>query len=294
MNKFLIEPDFLEQLEHFIIASRRSYPGLNVRATSRLRQGRSSEFSDYRMYSAGDDLRYVDWKVYGRLERLFLKLFPDEEEIDVHLLLDTSASMSIGEPPKIHLAVKLAAALALTGLLNHQRVGLAFLDPSAMVFIPPGRGKIHRQHLFRMLFDCRADGLGDLADSLYKYAGYCKRSGLAIVISDLLCQRGIERELDLLRSKKLDIFLLQILARQEMEPVLMEPVILLEVESGKKMVMQNRVEQLESYRKKLHDFNESLKVSCYIRKINLLRLLNDETLDQAIFYLAGQGLLQKR
>lgn len=294
MKESLIEPHFLEQLEHVILASRRACQGLNSRSVSRMKRGLSSEFFDYRRYSYGDDLRYVDWKIYGRLERLFLKLFREEEEIDLHLLVDTSASMGIGEPPKIKQAVKLAAALALTGLVNHQRVGLAFLDSLDLVVVPPGRGKNHRQYLFRLLFDCRPQGTGDLAGSLYHYAGYCKRGGLAVVLSDMLYRQGIDRELDLLKSKKFDIYLFQILARQEIDPEIPEPVTLLEVETGRIKDLERGPDPIKFYQKKLHDFNQNLKVSCDMRKIDLLSFVNDEPLNQVILSLVRHGLLRKR
>jgi hypothetical protein len=120
-------PEFLAQLERLSLLSRRAFRG-SVKGERRSpRRGHSVEFADYRAYGHGDDLRYVDWNVYGRLDRLHVKLFVDEEDLCLHLLVDASASMRFGTPPKLEYAVRTAAALGFVGLVNHERVGVGIL-----------------------------------------------------------------------------------------------------------------------------------------------------------------------
>ena len=123
----LLSSEFLTQLERLALVSRRAFRGRTRGERKSPHKGMSVEFADYRPYGAGDDLRYVDWNIYGRLDRLYLKLFVDEEDLYLHLLLDGSGSMRFGEPSKLRYAARLAAALGFVGLASLERVGVAVL-----------------------------------------------------------------------------------------------------------------------------------------------------------------------
>src|SRR5216684_7563793 len=123
----LLSADFLTQLERLSLLSRRAFRGRVKGERRSPRKGISVEFSDYRPYGIGDDIRYVDWNIYARLDRLYLKLFVDEEDLCLHLLLDASASMEFGEPSKLEYGARLAAALGFVGLVNLERVGVGVL-----------------------------------------------------------------------------------------------------------------------------------------------------------------------
>ena len=110
----IFDAEFLSRLETLTVMARRTYAGRTRGERKSPRKGASIEFADYKSYSSGDDLRYLDWSVYGRLDRLFLKLFHEEEDLYVHLLLDASTSMSFGDPPKFDTARRIAAAIAWT------------------------------------------------------------------------------------------------------------------------------------------------------------------------------------
>src|SRR5215467_3431961 len=114
----LLSPEFLLQLERLALLSRRAFRGRVQGERRSPRKGMSVEFSDYRPYGVGDDLRYVDWNIYARLDRLYVKLFVDEEDLCLHVLLDASASMGWGEPSKLLYGARLAAALGFIGLVN--------------------------------------------------------------------------------------------------------------------------------------------------------------------------------
>ena len=120
----LLSADFLAQLERLALLSRRAFRGRVKGERRSPRKGISVEFSDYRPYGHGDDLRYVDWNIYARLDRLYVKLFVDEEDLCLNLLLDASASMSFGAPSKLDYGARLAAALGFVGLVNLERVGV--------------------------------------------------------------------------------------------------------------------------------------------------------------------------
>jgi len=133
-------PEFLAQLERLSLLSRRTFRGSIKGERRSPRRGHSVEFADYRAYGHGDDLRYVDWNIYARLDRLHVKLFVDEEDLCLHLLVDASASMGFGAPSKLDYAVRLAGALGFVGLVNHERVGLGVLRERVAEGWPPRAG----------------------------------------------------------------------------------------------------------------------------------------------------------
>ncbi|MEO8511386.1 MAG: DUF58 domain-containing protein, partial [Chloroflexota bacterium] len=123
----LFDETFLRRLEQLELASRRMTAGRMKGERRSVRRGQSIEFADYRTYASGDDLRQLDWNVYARLERLFIRLFVEEEDVTVHVLVDASRSMDFGEPNKLDFARRAAAALAYLGLAHLDRVSVAFL-----------------------------------------------------------------------------------------------------------------------------------------------------------------------
>jgi uncharacterized protein (DUF58 family) len=123
-NSYLLDPEFLTKLEQLELVCRKIFAGRMKGERRSKRKGTSVEFADHRNYTAGDDLRHLDWNVYGRLDRLFLKLFLEEEDLHLSVLLDTSQSMDFGDPTKLHYGRQVAAALAFIALVNHDRVRL--------------------------------------------------------------------------------------------------------------------------------------------------------------------------
>src|SRR6478672_1660447 len=118
----LLDPEFLHKLEQLELVSRRIFVGRMKGERKSKRRGSSVEFAEHRNYTAGDDVRHIDWTVYGRLDRLFLKLFLEEEDLHVYTLLDTSMSMDFGVPTKLRYGKQVAAALSFIGLCNHDRI----------------------------------------------------------------------------------------------------------------------------------------------------------------------------
>src|SRR5437879_13032748 len=145
----------------------------------------SVEFSDYRPYGAGDDLRYVDLNIYGRLDRLYLKLFVDEEDLRLHLLLDGSASMSFGEPGKLHYAARLAAALGFVGLASHERVGVAVIRDRMAEGWSPARGRGQLLSLPEVAARRHGEGPTGLTDELVADALRAREAGPAAQLPDL-------------------------------------------------------------------------------------------------------------
>src|SRR5690349_22866742 len=118
----LLSPELLAQLEQMELVSRKIFRGRMKGERRSKRKGQSVEFADFRQYVAGDDLRFIDWNLFARMERLYLKLFLEEEDLHFYALIDASASMEFGEPTKLQYAKQLAASLGLIGLCRADRV----------------------------------------------------------------------------------------------------------------------------------------------------------------------------
>src|SRR4030095_11553265 len=207
-------------LERLSLLSRRIFRGRVKGERRSMRRGHSVEFCDYRAYGVGDDLRYVDWDIYGRLDRLHVKLFVDEEDLCLHLIVDASASMNFGTPTKLESAVRIAAALGFVGLVNLERVGVGALRDRVAEGWPPTRGRNQVPGLLDFLTRVEPSGGTSLNEGLANYATRSRQSGLAVVISDLLDPSGYESGIRALLERRFDVHLVHVLSPQEMNPEL--------------------------------------------------------------------------
>src|SRR3954447_8226609 len=144
----LLDAQFLARLEQLELVSRKIFLGLMKGERRSKRKGQSVEFADYRNYVKGDDLRFLDWNLYARLDRLFLRLFMEEEDLHFSVLIDNSLSMDFGNPTKLHYARQVAAALAFVGLVNMDRVVIEAFNDRLTQSLPAVRGK---RSLWRVL-----------------------------------------------------------------------------------------------------------------------------------------------
>ena len=257
-----LDEDFLRKLERVKILAQKGIKGPTKGEHNSWRSGASLEFLDYRKYQVGDDFRYVDWNVYGRLDKLFLKLFRAEEELSIHILLDMSLSMGSGNPPKEIYAKKITAALAYIGLANLDRVGVTSFTDSLGESQSPRKGRRVYKSILHYLLSIQPKGKTDLNSCLTEYASTCKRPGIAIILSDLLDQKGFEKGLEALQYRKFDITLLQVLDHEELFPSLRGYIVLNEVETHetKKITLDGAL--LTLYREKMQGFLESIKGFC--------------------------------
>src|SRR6185295_11134589 len=214
MRSAFFSSEFLAQLERLSLLSRRIFRGRVKGERRSLRRGHSVEFCDYRAYGVGDDLRYVDWNIYGRLDRLHVKLFVDEEDLCLHLIVDASASMNFGTPSKLECAVRIAAALGFVGLVNMERVGVGVLRERIAEGFPPTRGRNQVTGLVDFLAAVRPAGGTSLNEAR------SRQTGLAVVISDLLDPAGYESGVRALLERRFDVHLVHVLAPEEMNPEL--------------------------------------------------------------------------
>src|SRR6516162_1622242 len=144
----LLGPEFLARLEQLELVSRKIFLGRVKGERRSKRKGQSVEFADYRNYVVGDDLRFLDWNLLARLDRLFIRLFLEEEDLHVYLLIDNSLSMDFGSPTKLRYAKQLVASLGFVGLVNQDRVMVEAFNHQLTQSSPALRG---RKSLWRLL-----------------------------------------------------------------------------------------------------------------------------------------------
>jgi len=213
----LFDEAFLKRLELLAVVARRLSQGL-ARADRRSKRiGQGVEFADHRDYHPGDDFRYIDWALYGRLGRLLLRLFEEEEDLFVYLLPDLSDSMAHGDPPKWNYARQVAAALAYVGLSSLDRISIVPFADKVVGRMAPTRGK---GQIFKVLNFLRTAPLGGrtaLVDSLRTFVHQNKRRGVAVVISDFYDPAGYEDGLNYLRYHRFDTFVIQVYDRAELQ-----------------------------------------------------------------------------
>jgi len=197
------------------------------------RAGVSLEFADYRDYCRGDDIRYVDWKVLGRLDRAVVKTFVREEDRPIHVLVDLSASMGIGSPPKADVAARLAVAISFVALKEFDRVGLCSFSDGLHAQIPPRHGMRQLARILRSLQEAEPSGGTSIDTALGMFAAQSRENGLVFVLSDFLTEQGWQEGLLRLLHRGDQIIAVQILDREDLQPVVEGIAQLVDVETNR-------------------------------------------------------------
>lgn len=274
---------FLRQLERLTLLTRKQVHGGIKGVRRSVKRGQSVEFTDYRDYALGDDLRALDWNVYARLERLFIKLFVEEEDVTVHILLDGSASMATGSPDKLLFGKRAAAALAYVGLASYDRVSLAVLQGRMARRFPHVRGT---GRVFQVLSDLSgvrpANGPTDLAAGVRHYASQITQRGPLMLISDLF-DPAAERAISELAGTRCDVAVLHTLSSDELDPPLEGDLRLIDSETGDGVDITADLFTLDAYRQRLAAWQESLEGYSSKRRVSYLPTPTDLPLADLVF-----------
>lgn len=262
----LFDEPFLRKLERLAILARRTLAGQLQGERRSPKRGQSVEFADFRPYTPGDDFRRIDWNAYARLERFFIKLFVEEEDLTVHLLLDTSASMDWGEPHKLTYAIRVAGALGYIALSGLDRVTVTALGTKAAT-LSPRRGKAQANALFRFLQEITPSGRIDLAAALRTYATTTRPVGPLLLLSDLM-DEGWADGLRALGAQGFDVTVLHLLAPQEVNPILAGDLKLLDVETNHAVEITADFDLLQRYRASLTAWQGKLQRFCTARAMH--------------------------
>lgn len=278
----MLRPEFLRQLDNLRIIAKNVFRGKMKGERRSPKRGTSVEFADYRNYQIGDDFRYVDWNIYARLNKLFLKLFMDEENLNIAILLDVSRSMDFGEPSKLDYAKQLAAALGYIGLANFDMVSVCAFSDTIIRELPPVYGKGQIFKLFNFLKHLEiAAGKTDMAASFRRYL-VSARPGVAIVISDFLAPEGYQAGLKLLRYRRFESHIIQVLSEEELNPTISGELSLADAETGTTKEITVTDKALASYRKRLHIFCDDLHDFCESQKMTYVRVSTEAAIENFI------------
>lgn len=285
----LFNEEFLKKLEYLHVVSRKTFAG-GLRAERRTKKvGSGIEFADHRKYTAGDDFRYIDWNVYGRIDRLLLRLFEEEEDLHIYILIDSSRSMRIGNPMKLHYAMQVGAALAYIGLANLDRVGMVPLSDTLHPGLPPARGKRRIFKVFEFLRSVEVGGMTNLGACMDSFVHRYKRRGLAVLISDFYDPRGFEEGLNELRYNKFEPFVLQVFDEREANPALHGDLTLVDCETGEAKEVTVSRSLLEAYKQEHDKYCAELRQFCTARAIPYFRTHTGVPFDELVLRIFRQG-----
>jgi uncharacterized protein (DUF58 family) len=281
------DESFLKKLEYLYVVSRKVFSG-RMRAERRTRKtGSGVEFADHRDYSAGDDLRYLDWSAYGRLDKLLLRLFEEEEDLHIYLLVDASASMA--SSGKLDYALRVAAALAYVGLAKLDRVSIVPFGGKVRDRLPPSRGKGNIFKVFRFLDALAPEGATDLNHALEAFVHSTKRRGIAVVISDFYDPAGYEEGLNLLRYHRFEPTVLHVWSAEEAKPRLRGDVEIVDVETGelREVTVSERV--LADFQRAHAEWSQALQSFSTSRGIGYFRSDTSVPFDELVLRIFRAG-----
>lgn len=288
----LLSPGLAARLDGLDLLSRKILSGKLPGERRSKRRGRSVEFDDFRNYVPGDDLRHIDWNVYARLERLFIKLFREEEDLSLHIVVDSSPSMDAGKPDKLLYAARLAMALAYVGAVNQNRVDMSAFGappresetagPGVLRRLNPLRGRAAASKiagfLMELIADCRrrstleADSDAAFAAAMKMLAGRGLMRGVVVLVSDFLAPGAFEEGLRFLgaaaASGGCDAYAVQVLSPSELDPTeeresgLVGDLRLTDVETAAAVEVTVTEESIALYKRSLAAHVERVKRAC--------------------------------
>jgi uncharacterized protein (DUF58 family) len=292
----LIDGALMSKLDQVDVMSRKIFAGKLQGERRSKKRGVSVEFADYRHYVHGDDLRFVDWNIYARLDRLFLKLFLEEEDLSLILVLDASASMDWGNPGKFVFVQQLAMALGYIGLSNQNRVTLYAFNGEGVLPLPSLRGRRRTREMGSWLLDLAPGGASGFPEAMRQIALGRQGKGVMVILSDFMFKEGYEKGLRYLAGGGYDTYCLQTLSPEEVDPArhgLAGDLKLTDIEDQDTAEVTISSALLKRYKENLNAYCGKLRDFCIRRGITHVTL--DTSLDMTtvlLDYLRKRGLLR--
>ena len=290
----LLSPELLARLESLELTTRKVLRGRLQGERRSRRKGHSVEFADFREYAPGDDLRFLDWNLYARLDRLFLKLHLDEEDLHFHALVDCSRSMDFGQPTKLDFAKRLAAALGVIGLLRADRVRVERLGAALTEATPILRGRGGMRRLLDHIGAMQPSDEGtSLLEGTRRFAIRNRGTGIVVLITDLLDKHGFQSGLRALAARRVDLHVIHVLSRDEIEPAVRGDLRLVDCEDGATTEITSTDGLLARYRRTVAAFLDEARTFCAKSGINYVSALAEQPLEPLILkLLRRRGLVR--
>lgn len=292
----LLDARLIAQIERLDITSRKMFSGKLIGERRSKKRGQSVEFADHRPYVMGDDLRRIDWNIYGRLDRLFMKVFLEEEDLGLHVVIDSSASCDTGEPSKYLFMQKAAMALGYIGLVNMNRVAATTMgdaDGSIAGAIKDLRGRRRTQDLSRFICSIEPTGGYSFREAAERIALSRRGKGVMVIFSDFLFKDGYESGLRLLTGRGYDVICVQVLSPQEVDPPIAGDLRLKDIEDGDFAEVTIAAPLLKKYKATVAAYCQQLQEFCTQRDMGYLFVKSDTPIDVLLLdYLRRRGVLQ--
>jgi uncharacterized protein (DUF58 family) len=288
----LLSTEFMARLDQLDLVSRKMLGGKLKGERRSKRRGQSVEFADYRNYVIGDDLRFIDWNIYGRLDRLFLKLFLEEEDLSLYILVDVSKSCDYGTPNKAAYLRQVAAALGYVGLVNYNRVNIVALSDKVVAETGPLRGRQKVRQMIDFVGKLQPEGSSHLAEAAKRFALANRGKGVCVILSDFFDKAGYEGGLRYLATGTYDLFAVQVLSPQEIDPDLQGDLKLRDMEDDDLAEVSVTAPLIKQYKANLNAY--CLSVKDYVTKRGGSYLFTSTTVpfDTLVLnYLRERGLL---
>jgi uncharacterized protein (DUF58 family) len=289
----LLPPQLLAQLERLELVSRKIFRGRMKGERRSKRKGQSVEFADFRNYVPGDDLRFIDWNLYARLDKLFLKLFLEEEDLHFYCLIDTSLSMDFGEPSKLAYARQLSAALGFIGLVRGCRVKIETLATTHKNPGPILRGRASLWRMMEYLEGIEPGGSVSLAEGVKNFCVRNTGKGILVLISDLMDKEGFDKAFRFLVTQQMDVYVLHVLCPEELNPEIKGDLKLIDCEDEDVAEITVSRPLLDKYKRTLATFIDSAREFCARRGMNYLMTSTETPVDKLVAnYLRKRGLVR--
>ena len=268
MAEPLFDEGFLKKIELLYLVSKKIFAG-NLQATRRAKKlGAGIEVRDFRSYTAGDDLRHIDWNYYASTRELLVRLFEEEEDLHIYFLVDMSPSMAVGDGAKLRYAKQVAAALSYIGLANLDRVSVVPFGGDVIDTLPASRGRSQIWKVFRFLERERPTDKTDIARALKSFVSRTRRRGLAVLISDFYDHQGFVEAINLLRFHRFEPLVFQIYDEDDLHPNLKGDIEVVDCETNEIVRVTVTPRLLKRYVDAQHELMEELATFC--RQKNLL------------------------
>lgn len=318
----LLDNELIAKISRLDLASTKIFAGKLRGERRSKKRGESVEFADHRPYAVGDDIRHIDWNIFARLDRLFLKLFLEEEDLSLHLVLDASGSSDCGEPNKYLFMQQVAMTLGYIGLVNFNRVSASIMggiardvdgniradlrDPDTPAMLSQAgavatsslqnirnlRGRRRTHDLARFLCSIEPGGPSDFREHAKRIALSRTGKGVMVVLSDFLMKEGYEDGLRLLVGRGYDLFCLQVLSPQEVEPDVRGDLRLRDIEDEDFAEVTISAPLLKRYKQILGAYTDQLRTFCAQREMTLLTVQSNTPIDTLVLeYFRKRGLL---
>jgi uncharacterized protein (DUF58 family) len=283
MPEPLIDQKFLERLERLTLHWQKSFPGLVGGHNASRYAGAGQEFLDHRGFHQGDDLRAVNWRAYMRLEKLILKLFQVEPRVPIRILLDTSASMTTGHPPKFDYARRLAASLTYVGLVRLESLLIQPFDSTLHDPIACGGGRHRFRPVVNFLEAIKPGGRSNFAQALRQFITEYPQRGLVILISDFLDDQECEKPLQYLADFGHELFIIQVWGDDDRNPPYNGELELEDAETGDTVKMNFDEEARAAYVQSFDNYARSIRELALRKGGRYIGIPTSMSIEQAIF-----------